>query len=99
LRSLVLADFAPLVGKTFPVNDGPNALAALVLSDARSLGSAPSPSERSESFSLLFTSAERGHAPQAIYSLEHPELGAIEVFLVPVGPAPNGGMQYEAIFN
>jgi hypothetical protein len=99
LRTLVLADFASHVGKTFPMRVGPNAPVALVLSDARSLGSAPSPSERSESFSLLFTSGERGNAPQAIYALEHPELGAIEVFLVPVGPAPSGGMQYEAIFN
>jgi hypothetical protein len=99
LRTLVLADFTPHVGKPFPLRNGTNARAALVLSDARSLGSAPGPSERSESFSLLFTSPERGHVPQAIYTLEHPELGAIKVFLVPVGPAPSSGMQYEAIFN
>ena len=95
----MLTDFAPHVGKTFPMRVGPNATVALVLSDARSLGFAPGPSERSESFALLFTSGERGHAPQAIYSLEHPELGVLEIFLVPVGPARSGGMQYEAIFN
>ncbi len=99
MKTLVLADFAPHVGQAFAMRAGPTAVVSLVLSEARSLGAAPHPSERSESFALLFTSSERDHAPQATYSLEHPEMGEVEIFLVPVGPAPNGGMQYEAVFN
>ena len=99
MRALVLADFAPYVGRAFSMRLGPASVGSLVLSDARSLGSAPCPSERRESFALLFTSSEREPARQGTYSLGHPDVGEVELFLVPVGPSPEGGMQYEAIFN
>ena len=36
--------------------------------------------------------------PQAIYRLEHAALGAMDVFLVPIGRVADG-IRYEAIFN
>jgi hypothetical protein len=36
--------------------------------------------------------------PQGIYKLENEKLGALEIFLVPIGPDEKG-MRYEAIFN
>jgi hypothetical protein len=33
-----------------------------------------------------------------MYRLEHPELGVLDIFLVPLGPE-EGRMRYEAIFG
>ncbi len=46
-------------------------------------------------------SGARGETPlqQRIHALEHPQLGRLELFLVPVGPGPDGVPRYEAVFN
>lgn len=49
-------------------------------------------------FALTFRAPTRSAAPQAIYNVEHDTLGALEIFLVPIGPDALG-MRYEAIFN
>lgn len=38
------------------------------------------------------------YLPQHIYLVEHPQLGVLEIFLVPLGPE-QGRMRYEAIFT
>ncbi len=38
------------------------------------------------------------HLEQAIYALEHAEMGMLELFLVPLGPHEDG-MRYEAVFT
>jgi hypothetical protein len=48
-------------------------------------------------FSLLFTAPSGPWLPQAIYPVQHPALGTMEIFLVPVGPE-SGGNGYQAIF-
>ena len=35
--------------------------------------------------------------PQGLFELSHPDLGALEIFLVPVGV--DGTRHYEAVFN
>ncbi len=50
------------------------------------------------SFGLTFRSNERSHVPQRIYRLEHPVLGALDVFMVPLGPDAIG-MRYDAVFS
>lgn len=51
-----------------------------------------------EPFSLLFRAATRElQLPQQIHPLEHPQLGRLELFMVPLGPDATG-MRYEAIF-
>ena len=47
-------------------------------------------------FSLTFRGP--GYLPQKIYRLEHAKLGALEMFLVPLGP-DDKGMRFEAIFT
>jgi hypothetical protein len=50
-------------------------------------------------FSLLFRHSQKHqYLPQRIYHLEHEQLGAMEIFLVPLGPDAEG-MRYEAIFS
>jgi len=53
---------------------------------------------RADPFTLEFT----GPPPaleQRIHALDHPILGAVELFLVPVGIDPDGRVRYEAVFN
>ena len=51
-------------------------------------------------FSIVFLAAGAEVVPQQICHLEHPELGAFELFLVPLGPdRRRGGMRYEAVFG
>jgi hypothetical protein len=45
-------------------------------------------------FSLFFESSDPDRREQQIFTLEHDELGAFDLFLVPVGP-----QQYEAVIN
>ena len=49
-------------------------------------------------FSLMFRSPAQPILPQATYTLEHAVLGALAIFLVPVG-RDAAGAQYQAIFN
>jgi hypothetical protein len=58
----------------------------------------PAAASRRRGFSAVFRSALPGHLPQAIYRLEHEQMGTLDLFLVPIGPR-DGGMRYEAVFN
>jgi len=50
-------------------------------------------------FSIIFRGASSEPVlQQAIYTVEHPELGALGIFLVPIGPDEHG-LCYEAVFN
>jgi hypothetical protein len=51
-----------------------------------------------DAFSLLFVAPSGPFLPQAIYPMAHPTLGALEIFLVPLGPR-DGGNAYEAVFT
>ncbi len=51
------------------------------------------------SFSLIFRGPpSREYLAQQIHHLEHEKMGALDLFLVPIG-FEEGCMQYEAIFN
>ncbi len=49
-------------------------------------------------FSLLFRAPPDALFPQMIYRIEHDRMGALDLFLVPIGPDQHG-MVYEALFN
>lgn len=49
-------------------------------------------------FSLVFQSAPSdSYLRQAMYKVEHTDLGALEIFLVPIG-SDEHGVRYEAVF-
>ena len=99
LADLTLARLAPLVGSTFSV-----ALAApwnlrFELAEVAALSTQNSFTGAFRApFRLIFHGPMRPVHPQATLPLEHPELGRVEIFLVPIGPDAQG-MQYEAIFT
>jgi hypothetical protein len=81
LATLTAGSFANRVGDTFTLSSTAGAL-ALVLKEVEELGEGQS----RRAFSLRFIGPARPIMPQAIYRLEHPEMGALEPFLVPLGP-------------
>ena len=51
-----------------------------------------------EQFSVIFRGPLTPQCPQRIYKLEHERLGAMELFLAPLGPQ-NEGMLYQSCFS
>lgn len=96
LDHLKLEDFAPLLGQTLRLGDGQSFI-VLELAEARAL---KSPSPRAEpSFTLILRENDSNRSVgQGLYRLEHPTLGDIDLFVVPVGP-DDRGMCYEVTFN
>jgi hypothetical protein len=94
LAELTLATFEPHVGDAFTVAaDGVQL--ELVLSAAQSAGEWPG---GREPFRLVFDGPREPLLPQSIYRLEHARLGALEIFVVPIGQGADA-TTYEAIFT
>lgn len=94
VAALTAADFEPLNGGNFTVA-APNGALVLKLTDVRRLGTAL---RAGGGFSLLFVTPAGPFLPQAIYPITHPELGTLELFIVPLRPK-DGANRYEVIFT
>jgi hypothetical protein len=92
LAELKPEHFDGLIGTPFPIVDSEW---ALVL---RAVDRLKSPSPRGEPFSLSFEGPAHTRGVQGIYRLQHPELGILEIFLVPLAPV-DALPQFEAVFN
>lgn len=104
LDQLTIDDFAVHKDSTFRISLAPEAELEmeLVLSEVQALSDLrrrPSGDAvpGSPAFSLLFHGPPTPILPQRIYPLDHPELGQLEIFVVPLGPDAKG-MRYQAIF-
>ena len=101
LESLDLAIFTRHVGDVFRlvIDEATTIEARLIEATPSSVAStSATPNGRRVPFSVVFRGPGSPLLPQRIYRLEHPELGALDVFLVPIGQDA-GGMVYEAVFN
>jgi hypothetical protein len=94
LADLTLATFEPLVGDVFTIAADPAPI-ELVLTTADARGEWPG---GRQPFSLLFGGPHEPLLAQAIYRLEHAALGALEIFIVPIGRDAES-TTYEAIFT
>lgn len=93
--AFTLARFEPLVGSGFTLRlDEATALPAQLV-EARAGGSTAA---GRQPFSLTFEAPAEPALPQRIYRLEHPQLDAMDIFLVPVARRPTG-LHYEAVFG
>lgn len=52
-----------------------------------------------EKFSLVFSADVAGGTGQGLVGLNHPELGRLVLFVVPVAPGASGRPQFEAVIN
>ena len=93
LADLTAESFSTRVQDAFTLAT-PNAALRLVLAEVEELGQG----QFRRAFSLRFLGPAQPILPQAIYRLDHPVMGALEIFLVPLGPK-DGGMRYEAVFT
>jgi hypothetical protein len=91
---LTLEIVEPLVGDAFTIAAEPAPI-GLALETAVALGEWPG---GRQPFSLTFRGPPDPVLQQGIYQLEHAELGALEIFIVPIGKDADG-TSYEAIFT
>jgi hypothetical protein len=96
-ETLTLGDFFERVGEEFRVA-GQGAPVVFALVEATDLSRPGAPVRPRSPFSLVFRGPLSPVMPQRTYPLEHPALGRLEIFLVPIGPDASG-MRYEAVFN
>jgi hypothetical protein len=98
LDQLQNSDFVPYLNQTFTVRiEGIEPIdLELVFATEKSTGIRPGVRRP---FSLHFLGpVSSQYLLQNTYKLEHPELGVLDLFLVPLGPE-EGRMRYEAIFG
>lgn len=88
------AQFAASLNQAFEIKLDSGKSLNLVLAEVSELRE----SARQERFSLIFKGLGDALLEQHLYSLQHQTLGAFEIFLVPVGSAPDGFL-YQAVFN
>jgi len=102
LDKLTYTSFEPYLHHSFSIHagDGDPLDVELISVTKLSGGGAHSNSEGKRiPFSIIFRGASSEPVlQQAIYTVEHPELGALEIFLVPIGPVDDG-LCYEAVFT
>jgi hypothetical protein len=96
LEILTLGHFTPCVGQVFGLAHEGGVL-ELLLRRAESAGT-HGPAGEHAGFSLEFLGPPGPLLAQRIYRLEHPRLGSLEIFLVPLGRADRG-VRYEAVFG
>lgn len=105
LDKLTVDVFAPCLQQSFQVYYTPTDFMEVQLIEARDITEYDYADEdealpaRRKPFSLIFRSADKTrYLPQHIYTIKHENLGALDIFLVPIGPDKKG-MRYQAIFN
>ncbi|HEY2248759.1 MAG TPA: hypothetical protein VGH70_15050 [Bradyrhizobium sp.] len=94
LAALGIDDFRPHLGSQFDLQAASGTV-AMKLSRVDPAGES---GRKGGAFSLIFGAPRGPWLPQAIYPVSHPALGAMEIFLVPVGPL-EGGNGYQAVFT
>jgi len=95
LENLSAEDF-DAVGAQPLVLTGSHAQLPVEIAEVRRL---KSPSPRTQPFSVVFRHRDaRQHAAQGMYRVDLPGRGAVDLFVVPIGP-DGKGMCYEAVFN
>jgi hypothetical protein len=94
LAALRIDDFTPHIDAIFDAQTAAG-VAPLKLAKVDPAGDS---GRAGGAFSLIFVAPKGPWLPQATYLVEHPALGMMEIFLVPIGPT-QGGNGYQAVFT
>ena len=97
LATLTHEQFARCLNQTFRLQLGA-AILDLELIHADALGMPQGSAGQRRPFSLVFRGPREPVLGQRTYTLEHPEMNVLDLFLVAIGP-DRDGMRYEAIFT
>lgn len=95
LDKLTKETFEPLKGDTFSLT---HENGVIPLSIVAVLGTGLQGHAAREQFSVHFRGPSSPVLPQRIYRIEHPQLGALEIFIVPI-KRDGDGLIYEAVFT
>lgn len=93
-ETLDLESFLPFIDAGFECAVEPERSLQLTLVSATEV----SRSSYQRQFSVIFCGSRDQFVQQGTYRMSHPEFGATDLFLVPVGVTPEG-FRYEAFFN
>ena len=94
LAAVGIDDFRPHLGSQFDVQTA-GGVVAMKLSRVDPAGES---GRKGGAFSLIFAAPRGPWLPQAVYPMRHAALGAMEIFLVPIGPVGDAN-GYQAIFT
>lgn len=94
IEQLKRQDFEQLAPGSLLVVHGEQ-MATLTVVEARDL---PSPSQRQAPFAIVLEGPRDPFLPQAIHPIQHPVLGLLELFIVPIA-RDDLHTRYEVIFN
>jgi len=95
LEKITHESFEALVGETLNLKAGETSFQADVESVTLLR---ENPGQGRRSFSVLLQAHDASNHGQQMYQISHPDLGELDLFLVPVGPGEKG-MNYELVFN
>jgi hypothetical protein len=92
-------EFSQHVNTNFRVSDAPQPVElCLVEVKGYEINSERESQQGMERFSVFFSGPSDCYLPQKTYSLDHEQMGAFDIFLVPIG-RNDEGYNYEAVFN
>ncbi len=94
LEKLTQDMFAAQLNTTFRASLPDSGIAELQLYEVAEGLSTPT----QEQFSLFFHGPRETNLGQGTFALDHDQMGAFPLFLVPIGPDAEG-MRYQAVFN
>lgn len=97
LQELTHQDFSKFLNQSFNIKFGENAILPAELIEAKELNGY-SPLQRKPFLIVFRTQQKNEYYQQATFIVEHPEKGAIPIFLSPKG-LDSVGMKYEAVFS
>lgn len=89
--------FDPLLNTKFRLQLSPEKTFELELVETTKSGE-PDAQQRYTSFSIIFRGSQEILLPQRIYRMEHEQLGAFELFIVPI-QRDEDSFYYQAVFN
>jgi hypothetical protein len=97
LQLLTAFDFKSQLGKDFSIHFSDDVTCTAQLEKVVDLPG--NTNLERKPFSIMLQTAQKNyHYQQAIYTIDQPVLGSMQIFLVPVG-CNETGMQYEAVFS
>lgn len=94
LGTIKAADFEAAKDEGFRLRIGGDEI-VFKIAEVRHLGRAK---REGGAYSVMFVTRPGPFLQQGMYPLEHPSLGKLEIFLVPLGPV-DAGNSYEAVFT
>ena len=101
LNQLKSSDFAPHLNQSFRLDYGGEEPLLLELMSVTLFGGSTEPVDakgRRNPFTIVFRGPQGAYLPQQIYRLEHDEMEAMEIFIVPLAPDEEGS-RFEAVFT